>query len=152
MSELTDAIEEMTDAIAEQSKAIFTLEKKVDRQNERLAEFVPKSRFRAAVASLLISGLLVFGFAVWAREERQREFAKERTNLIAGCERNNDQRRTLAEVISRAVRPSSVPPTATDPELLALIEEGRQRTIALRSELLALPGVQIVDCEAAFPK
>lgn len=93
MSDLTAAVQAMTDAIAEQNTAIFHLEKKVDKQNERLNEFVPRGKFRAAIASLTLSGLLVLGFAIWARAERQQENVAQKvagaTRAYANCESTN---------------------------------------------------------------
>lgn len=84
MSELSDAIAEMTDAIAAQSQAIFTLEKKVDKQNERLSEFVPKRRFAGTTAAVLVAGAMVAASSLWGDREAN---ALRRRDRVAGVSR-----------------------------------------------------------------
>lgn len=83
------------------------------------------------------------------RRERYRR-VDQRATLLQGCERANDQRATLREVINLSVRTSPIPPDL-NPDLVELYQQGQARTEALRISLLALPGVQPVDCDAAYP-
>jgi type VI protein secretion system component VasK len=108
------------------------------------------------VITIITVGAWIFRVTDNRREHERREHLAQqiftqREGQVQGCERGNEQRRTLAEVISRSVQPSTAPITSTDPELRALLEQARERTIALRKELLSLPGVQAIDCQAAYP-
>lgn len=107
------------------------------------------------VAIVVATGFIIRHHDRAAEKDRREVLASQiftqRESQVLGCERANEGRRTLAEVISRSIQPSSISPTVTDPDLLALLEQSRERTLALRAELLSLPGVQIVDCQAAHP-
>ncbi len=81
--------------------------------------------------------------------ETQREI-DQRANLLAGCGRSNDQRAALRRVIERAYAPSPIP-DGLSAELRDLIIQSQDRSASLRAEQLADPGVQPIDCEAAFP-
>lgn len=84
------------------------------------------------------------------REQLAHQIFTQRESQVQGCERGNDQRITLAQVISRAIQPSP-PITTSDSDLQALLDQSRERALALRAELLSLPGVQVIDCQAAYP-
>lgn len=151
--QVLEAVKKLSEQYEANSAANRALTREVGRRKR-------ETRWIALGVSIVVAITIATGLAIrhgdLQREKQRREMLatqilSQRDNLIAGCERGNDQRRTLAEIVSRAVQPSSVPPTAIDPELLAFLEQSRERTIRLRGELLALPGVQIVDCQAAFP-
>ncbi len=84
------------------------------------------------------------------RDHLAAQIFTQRTSLVQGCERGNDQRLTLAQIITIAVTPQPIPPDLT-PDLQDLYRQGQDRVLALRAKLLSLPGVQVVDCQAAFP-
>ncbi len=111
----------------------------------------------AIVAVLLLAVLTSVGFRRAdanrendrQRSEHQREI-DQRENLVAGCERGNDQRAALRRVIERGYAPTPIP-DGIAPELRELIEQSQERVAALRAEQLADSGVQLVDCERAYP-
>lgn len=115
---------------------------------------VARTRARWAIAILAIAFIVVqliglaFRHQDHAAVERQAE--SDRTNLIAGCGRSNDQRLTLRQVIEKAI---VIQPAPADlpPDLAELFRQSQERAARLRADLLALPGVQPVDCQAAFP-
>lgn len=74
----------------------------------------------------------------------------QRESQVQGCQRGNDQRATLRRVITESYEPST-PLTSIPPEFAELVAESAKRAIAKRDSLLSLPGVQPVDCAAAFP-
>lgn len=84
------------------------------------------------------------------KKEALAQAADTRSTLLAGCERSNDQRATLRQVIEKAVVASPAPPGLPD-DLQALYQQSQVRVAALRADLLGLPGVQPVNCETAFP-
>ena len=65
-ADLSEAVEEMINAIADQSAVIRKLEGKIDDQNERLEEFVPKRRFRVYMVVVALAVLLVVAFTFWS--------------------------------------------------------------------------------------
>lgn len=90
-----------------------------------------------------------------AQRERDRaaatmEAVRKRDELVRGCQRGNDQRDTLRQVIEVAYEPSPIP-AGISAELRALLVQSQERAAARRDELLSLPGVQPVDCEKAYP-
>jgi hypothetical protein len=87
------------------------------------------------------------------RDRRQAEHQRiidQRANLIAGCGRSNEARAALRRVIERAYTPSPIP-DGLPPDLRDLIVQSQERQASQRAEQLADPGVQPIDCEAAFP-
>lgn len=84
------------------------------------------------------------------REQDRRRVEDQRANLIQGCERGNDQRATLREVIAKSYEPSP-PPAGLSSELAALFVQSQDRAAIRRDSLLALPGVQPIDCSSAYP-
>jgi hypothetical protein len=109
----------------------------------------------AVTVALVLALVLVFHAQGNQRIQDQRTQtakieASTRSNLLAGCERSNDQRDTLRQVIDKAVVSTPAPPDLP-PDIKALYDQGQARVTALRSELLSLPGVQQVDCAKAFP-
>lgn len=111
----------------------------------------------AVVAVVVLALLMSIGFrqadAERAKDRERTEHQREidqRENLVAGCERGNDQRAALRRVIERGYAPSPIP-DGIAPELRELIEQSQERQAALRAEQLSDPGVQLVDCERAYP-
>jgi cytoskeletal protein RodZ len=152
--QVLEAVKKLSEQYESNSSANRALAKEVGRR-KRETRWV-------ALGVLLVVAIVVAVMFVVRHHDRAAERDKrevlaaqvmtQRESLIAGCERGNEQRRTLAEVIARAIRPSETPTTATDPEILAILEQSRQRTLQLRAELLALPGVQIINCQNAYPE
>lgn len=133
-------------------------------ENRRLSEeFARRSRegrWFALILSLVVAVCVCAAYVMrhvdQGREADRRAALKaqiftQRESQVQGCERGNDQRVTLAEIINKAIVPQPAPPNLP-PEFVDLYLAGQARTVALRAELLALPGVQIVDCQAAYPR
>jgi signal transduction histidine kinase len=161
IDELNENTAELSDRSVEQTQVQVELRRELAAVERKLPEFVPRRRFRwviaAVVLAVLVAVALVLVFRVRDADEAERRRAQlvldqeqDRQNLIRGCERANDQRATLRQIIETAIVPSTTPPNV-DPQLAELIRQGQERTARLRAELLALPGVQPVDCAAAFP-
>lgn len=85
--------------------------------------------------------------------DRRRALAEQiftqRESQVQGCDRGNDQRITLAQIITESYAPG--PAVAVPPGFEQLIAESAARAAAKRDYLLSLPGVQVVDCQAAYP-
>lgn len=105
-------------------------------------------RLWLGVLALLLAVAVVSGWQFRAQEHRR--VKDQRANLIQGCERGNDQRATLREVISGAYEPTPTP-DGLSPELAKLLRQSQERALVRRDTLLSLDGVQPVDCEAAYP-
>ncbi len=132
-------------------------------ENRRLSEeFARRSRegrWFALILSIVVAVCICAAYVIrhidQGREADRRAALKaqlftQRESQVQGCEWGNDQRVTLAEIINKSVVPQAVPPSLP-PELVDLFLAGQVRTTALRAELLSLPGVQIIDCQAAYP-
>jgi hypothetical protein len=100
--------------------------------------------------AVIFVGLLGVAFRAQDRASAHRQATSDRANLVAGCMRSNDQRATLREVIEKAIVMQAAP-AGLSPDLAELFRQSQERTAKLRADLLALPGVQPVDCQAAFP-
>lgn len=98
--------------------------------------------------ALLLAVAVISGWQFRAQEHRR--VRDQRANLIQGCERGNDQRATLREVIAGAYEPSPTP-DGLSPELADLLRQSQERALVRRDALLSLPGVLPVDCAAAYP-
>lgn len=134
----------------------------LEQVNARQAGFVPRRHFWLAVAALAGVILLALGVG-WKFHDNDvkrrasdkaalvAENARKRDDLVRGCERSNDQRATLREVIEKAYGGSSLPPEAVPPQLAELLRQSQEAAQQRKAELLALPGVQPVNCAAAFP-
>jgi 4-amino-4-deoxy-L-arabinose transferase-like glycosyltransferase len=109
------------------------------------------------LVAVVTCALMVMRHFDRAEEERRREalagqLLTQRQNLVDGCERGNDARRSLAQVIITSFQPG--PPIALPPGyegLQTVLDQSAAQSAAKREALLALPGLQIVDCQAAFP-
>lgn len=119
------------------------------RQQQRQQRIIRWGLGIGAVAVLCVVAL-VLAFRAQDRGSVERQATSDRVNLIAGCGRSNDQRATLRLVIEKAV---VIQPAPADlpPDLAELFRQSQERAARLRADLLALPGVQPVDCQAAFP-
>lgn len=150
-------------------KRLATGEETLKAVNRKLPTFITRTHFWIAVVALVaVIGLAIF--VGWkfhdndvTRRARERaalvaENIRKRDDLVRGCERSNDQRATLRQVIEKAYSGAGEPlvlPPDTPPDLAAilnvLLASGKDRSSMNKAELLALPGVQPVDCEKAFP-
>ncbi len=85
--------------------------------------------------------------------DRRRDLADQiftqRESQVQGCERGNDQRITLAQVIAQSYDPG--PALSVPPGFEQLVADAAARSAAKRDALLSLPGVQVVDCQGAYP-
>ena len=87
------------------------------------------------------------------KEKRDRlasQIFTQRESQVQGCERGNESRRTDRETIEIAMAPVPIPDNLP-PELVDLYRDAQERQARKREELLARPGVQIIDCQAAYP-
>lgn len=92
-----------------------------------------------------------------AEESRRRadlasQILTQREDLVAGCERGNDSRKLVAQVIITSFEegtPIVLPPGYE--ALQSVLDQSSDRSAAKRDALLSLPGVQITDCQAAYP-
>jgi hypothetical protein len=161
IDDLNESTVELTVSSAEQMKVQAELRTELAAVKKALPTFVPKRRFRWIIAGVVLAIIaaivLVLIFRERDADEAQRrraqlelDQAQDRQNLLRGCERANDQRATLREIINLALSQSTMPP-GLSPELQAIYRDAQARTIARRDELLALPGVQPIDCAAQFP-
>lgn len=161
IDELNESTVDLSASSAEQMKVQSELREELAGVKRALPTFVPKRRFRWAIALIVLAGLAVLALVLLFRErdadEAQRRRAQlehdqeqDRQNLLRGCERANDQRAALRRVIERAYTPSPVPEGLTG-ELRDLILQSQERMAALRTEQLADPGVQPIDCAVQFP-
>lgn len=151
-SELITALNNLTAAYTDSTTQLGEVEQEMGRRLrfQRLWIMV--------LASVVALAIVVFGgFRLQDQaRERDRQASEERAavdqrqTFLGGCERANDARRTLAQIIERSIVPQMAPANLPA-DLLDLFRQGQERTVALRAELLSLPGVQIVDCQAAFP-
>ncbi len=160
-NELSQLMADLTAMLDQQTEQIGSLRTTVDDQNAQLDLFVPKRRFRWAIAGVVAAIVAALVLLLVFRERDADEATRRRAQLVLdqeqdrqsflrGCERANDQRATLREVINLALSSSTTPP-GLSPELAAIYRDAQARTLAKRDELLALPGVQPVDCAAQFP-
>lgn len=147
---------EMRDEAEEKARE---LKRHVDEREHRVRRLL----YQAGV----VLALLLVAWIVWRvydgnadAKRRQRDEAaaiaqaeEDRQNLLRGCERSNDQRATLREVIGLAVAGSgaAIPTDGLDPEIVEILRQSQIRSVELRARLLALPGVQPIDCAMAFP-
>lgn len=152
VAELAKAVRGLSEEYKETAEAMREVGREMDRRLR-----VQRLWMATLAAVVLLAIIVGFGFRQQdrsAEDERAASVAREavfqRKNLVQGCERANDQRATLREVINLSVRTMPVP-EGLDPDLVPLFEQGQARTAALRDRLLALPGVQPVDCQAAYP-
>lgn len=134
---------------------------RTDELNERFKGYVTV-RAGAVIVALIVFVVgvaLVLGLSFRAQDRRDsrerirqetREKEVERSNLLAGCGRANDQRAWGRRLIERAYVPLPVP-DGLSAELRDLYVQSQERQAAQRAEQLADPGVQVVNCEAAFP-
>lgn len=161
VDELNESTGELADRSAEQTQVQLELRQELKAVKDKLPEFVPKRRFWWAIAvvvlAIIAAVVLVLVFRERDADEARRRRAQleldseqDRQNLLRGCERANDQRATLREIINLALSQSTMPP-GLSPELQAIYRDAQARTLVKRDELLALPGVQPVDCSAQFP-
>lgn len=141
MPELADAVEALRKDYATSTRETHELTRMLSR---RLAW----QRLWLGVLALVLILAMASGWRF--REQDRRRAEDQRANLIQGCERGNDQRATLREVIEEAYAPSPPLPDVP-PSLSALLEESSRRSQAKRERLLSLDGVQIVDCAASYP-
>lgn len=135
--------------------AVNALREDYDRHAEATHELIQLldrklawQRLWLGVLALVLAVAVVGGWRF--HEQDQRRAKDQRANLIQGCQRGNDQRATLREVIAGAYEPTPAPP-GLSPELTSLIRQSQERALVRRDALLSLPGVQPVDCEAAYP-
>lgn len=151
-SELVDAITGLTKAYEDSTAKLGEVEVEMSRRLRLQRGWVI---VLAAVVAMAIAVSAGFRVQDQARERDRlaneaRATLDQRATFVQGCERGNDQRRTLAQIIEKSVVPQPAPANLS-PELADLYRQGQERTTALRTELLSLPGVQIVDCQAVFP-
>lgn len=107
--------------------------------------------------TVVVCALMVMRHYDRAEESRRRtevasQILTQRENLIAGCERGNDQRQLLAQVIVTSFEegpPITLPPGYE--ALQSVLDQSADRAAAKRDRLLSLPGVQIINCQAAYP-
>lgn len=135
------------------------------RANHELAEeFARRKReFRwvalgvVLLVAIVTCALMVMRHYDRAEEARRREalagrLLTQRENSIDGCERGNDARRSLTQVIITSFQPG---PPITLPAgyegLQSVLDQSAAQSAAKRDTLLAQPGLQIIDCRAAFP-
>lgn len=159
--ELAQLMGDLSELIDRQGNQIGELHETVEAQNAQLAHFVPKRRFRwvVGVVGMVIAAAFVLGMAFRVRDDDEAERRRagivaaqeqDRQSSIRGCERSNDLRATLREVINLALTQTNIPP-GLSPEFAAVFRDAQVRTLAKRDELLALAGVQPIDCQAQFP-
>ena len=107
------------------------------------------------VIAIAIAAGLVIRHNDLQREKQRREFLAtqiftQRDSLVAGCERGNEGRRTDRETIEIAIADLPIPANASEEEVERITERNAAAK-ALRDRLLARPGLQLVDCQAAYP-
>lgn len=113
-----------------------------------------------ALAVVLVVTIAVCAWLIVRHHDRSAEKEKrdrlasqiftQRESQVQGCERGNESRRTDRETIEIALAPTPIP-DGLPPELLDLFRDSQERQAAKKAELLARPGVQIIDCQAAYP-
>lgn len=148
---------ELTAAVNALRESVETLRKDYDDNAEatrELAELFSRrlgwQRLWLGVVALLLAVAVISGWQF--RQQEHRRVDDQRANLIQGCERGNDQRATLRGVIDRAYSVNPDPlPDGLPPGLVELYNQSQVRAAARREEQLADPGVQPVDCAAAYP-
>jgi hypothetical protein len=161
IDDLNESTGDLATHSAEQTRVQVELRQELGAIKAKLPEFVPKRRFRwviAAVVLVLVAALaigLLFRIRDADEEHKRRAFLvsaqeQDRQSSIRGCERNNDLRATLREVIEDAYAPSPVP-SGLSPELRDLIIQSQERAAVKRDEQLSKPGIQPVNCQAQFP-
>lgn len=170
MAALAAAVELLGSDLVENGRRLAENGHRIDKQNILLAEqnkalagFVPKGRFRWAIA--IVAAVLTIAIVAFVivrigdqsaerervRQDRQ-EALRDRERLYAGCVRGNDLRATLRGVIDRAYSAGALPlPDGLSPELVELYHQAQARSAAQREAQLADPGVQPVDCDDAYP-
>lgn len=141
MPELLAAVNALREDYDRNAAAIHEL---VQLLNRKLAW----QRLWLGVLALVLAVALISGWQF--RQGEHRRVRDQRTNLIQGCERANDQRATLRDVIITAFEPTPAP-TGLSPELAELLRQSQERALVRRDALLNLPGVLPVDCDAAYP-
>lgn len=146
---------ELTAAVNALREAVDTLRTDYDdnaKATRELADVFSRrlgwQRLWLGVLALVLVVAVISGWQF--REQEHRRQKDQRTNLIQGCERGNDQRATLRQVIFTAYEPVPAP-DGLSPELAGLLRQSQERALARRDALLDLPGVKPVDCEAAYP-
>lgn len=158
---LAEAVELLGADLVANGRRIDEQNKLLAKQNEALAEFVPKGRFRWALAVVGVVIALAIAIVVLVRAQdradvrrRDREAkaaeVADRDQRYAGCLRGNDLRATLRGAIDRAYTPTPIPP-GLPPELAELYAQSQARAAAQRQAQLSDPGVQSVDCDEAYP-
>lgn len=158
---LRAALSLVREEMAAQNLLIKEQNEKLDDVEEKLPGFVPVRRFRWTVVAVVVFMLILTGIG-WkfraqdqarARDKEQQEVVdaeRDRQNLLAGCRRANDQRAWGRRLIERAYVPVTIP-DGVSTELRDLYVQGQERQAVQRAEQLADPGVQPIECEAAFP-
>ncbi len=105
------------------------------------------------VAVVTCAGFIVRHIDQGREADRRQDLADQiftqRESQVQGCERGNDQRITLAQIIRQSYEPG--PPIVVPPGFEQLVAESAARSAAKRDALLALPGVQVIDCQSAYP-
>lgn len=163
---LVTVVQQMTTSFDENTDALHQIELQLpdlvtkDEVRER-EQWVRRLIFKGVAGVAVLLALWAAYSVIDAREAtRQREEREaaataqaeyERDNLVRGCERANDQRATLREVITLAIGSPTVIPPGLDADIEQIIRDGQARAAELKVRLLALPGVQPVDCQSAFP-
>lgn len=158
---LAEAVELLGADLVANGQRIDDQNKLLAQQNEALAGFVPKGRFRWALVVVGVVIALALAIIVLVRvqdradvrrRDREAKAAEvaDRDQRYAGCLRGNDLRATLRGVIDRAYAPSPAP-QGLPPELAELFAQSQARAAVQRQAQLADPGVQPVDCDAAYP-
>lgn len=150
--QVLEAVKKLSEQYEANSAANRALAREVGRRKR-------ETRWIALGVTIVVAIAIATGLAMrhgdLQREKDRREvlatqILTQRDNLIAGCERGNDGRRTDRETIEIAIADLPIPPRAT-PEEVEVIEERNVRAKALRERLLARPGLQLIDCPAAYP-
>lgn len=130
--------------------------------NADLAAEFTRRRGEFRLLSLGVVVIVVIAVCSWlvVRHNDRAEVARKRDVLVgqilsqhdsqvSGCARGNDQRLTLAQIITQSYEPG--PPISVPPGFEQLAADSAARALVKRDALLSLPGVQIIDCQAAYP-
>lgn len=165
ITDLLTAVQHLTESYEENTDEMRAVRIEMD---ARFALYVPKSeaearetRIKRALAGVLVVLIVMLGLGVEFRRQDQarekdrrvaleRESITQRQSLLQGCQRGNDTRVTLQQIITTAVADIPIPPD-TPPDLMEQYAQRNATLDILRARLLALPGVQAVDCAAAYP-
>ncbi len=165
LAALLSAVQHLTESYETNTAEMRAVRTEID---ARFDLYVPKTeaearehRIKRALAGVLLVLVVVVGLGIEFRRQDQarehdrrialeRESITQRQSLLQGCQRGNETRVTLQAIITTAVADLPVPPDAP-PDLMVQYAQRNAAVDALRDRLLALPGVQAVDCAAAFP-